>query len=152
MKTGIILASLVLLAACCMPVAAEEPTSRYSYITFQSVDITLEDTVATVTVQYSIDTGIEFLVMLLGTHDLRMKLLRAMNFEDARIESANMTQAVIMVDSASYDYGDNTYWFPRHSFLVTVPKLTISTPLTKRNFYMIHDIDFGIGYSGRRSD
>lgn len=152
MKTGIILASLVLLAACCMPVAAEEPTSRFSYITFHTVDIELEDTMATVTVEYSIDTGIEILVMLLGNHDLRMKVLRAMNFEDARIESANMTQAVLLVESASYDYGDNTYWFPRHTFLITVPKLTISTPRTQQNFSMVHEMNHGMGYFGRRSE
>ncbi|MCP1661777.1 MAG: hypothetical protein D5R99_08200 [Methanocalculus sp. MSAO_Arc1] len=152
MKTGISVAILLLLAACCMPVAAEEPGTRFSYITFDSVDIILEETTATVTVDYNVDPGVQLLVMLLGNHDLRNKVQRAMNFEESTILSADLNQAVLEVESASFDYGDDTYWFPRHTFLVTVPRLTIETPSTKREFSNVYQTEDGIGFFTRQAE
>jgi hypothetical protein len=150
MKTGIIVASLLIFALCCMPVAASEPGNRYSYITFESVEIALDGADAVVTVHYSIDTGVQLLVMLLGNQDLRSKLLRSMNFEDATIQYADLNRAVIAVDDVSFDYGDGSYWFPRHSFMVTIPEVTIQTPHSVRQFGMIQEIEEGMGYFASR--
>ncbi len=150
MKTGILLAALLILALSCMPVAAYETDNRYSYITFDTVDIALDGADAVVTVNYSIDTGVQVLVMLLGNHDLRTKVLRSMNFEDARIQYADLEKAILTVDGVSFDYGDGSYWFPRHSFMVTVPKLTIQTPQSARQFFMINEMEEGFGYFAAR--
>lgn len=145
MRTGIILAFFMLLCSCCMPVAAQTD-SRYSYITFDSVDISLEETKATVTVDYSIDSGVQILVMFLGNQDLKNKIERAMNFKGATVKTADQNRAVLEVESASYDYGDKSYWFPFHTFLVTIPKVTIQTPQTTREMFMVQEMNEGIGY------
>lgn len=146
MKTGIIIGSLLLIALCCMPVAAEEPDNRYSYINFESVDITLDGTKAVVTVDYTVDTGVQVLVLLLGNHDLRSKIVRSMNFEDATIQYADLNRAILHVESASFDYGDKSYWFPQHTFLVTIPEVTIQTPQSARKFYLLQQMNDGIGF------
>ncbi|MDG6250247.1 hypothetical protein [Methanocalculus sp.] len=146
MKTGILVASLFILALFCMPVAASDPENRYSYITYESVDIALDGADAVITVSYSIDTGVQVLVMLLGNHDLRTKLLRSMNFEGAKIQYADLERAVLTVDDASFDYGDGSFWFPRHSFMVTIPELNIQTPQSTRQFFMIQQMEEGFGY------
>ena len=146
MKTGILVASLFILALFCMPVAASDPENRYSYITYESVDIALDGADAVITVSYSIDTGVQVLVMLLGNHDLRTKLLRSMNFEGAKIQYADLERAVLIVDDASFDYGDGSFWFPRHSFMVTIPELNIQTPQSTRQFFMIQQMEEGFGY------
>lgn len=150
MKTGILVASLFILALFCMPVAASDPENRYSYITYESVDIALDGADAVITVSYSIDTGVQVLVVLLGNHDLRTKILRSMNFEGAQIQYADLERAVLTVDDAAFDYGDGSFWFPRHSFMVTIPKLTIQTPQSARQFSMIHQMEEGFGYFAAR--
>jgi len=150
MKTGILVVAFLILAIFCMPVAASEPENRYSYITFETVDITLDGADAVVTVNYSIDTGVQVLVMLLGNHDLRTKILRSMNFEEAKIQYADLERAVLTVDNAAFDYGDGSFWFPRHSFMVTIPKLNIQTPQSTRQFSMIHQMEEGFGYFATR--
>ncbi|GAA5262473.1 hypothetical protein [Methanocalculus sp. MC3] len=150
MKTGIIIAALLIFALCSMPVAASEPGNRYSYITFETVDIVLDGADAVITISYSIDTGVQVLVMLLGNHDLRTKVLRSMNFDDAKIQYADLERAIITVDAASFDYGDGSFWFPRHSFLVTIPELTIQTPQSARKLFMISQMEEGFGYFAAR--
>ena len=135
-----------------MPVAASDPGNRYSYITFESVDIALDGADAVVTVHYSIDTGVQVLVMLLGNHDLRKKVLRSMNFDSATIQYADLNRAVLSVDDASFDYGDGSFWFPRHSFRVTIPELTIETPQSARQLFMINEMEEGFGYFAARSE
>lgn len=148
MRTGIIFAILLLLCCCCMPVAAQTD-SRYSYITFNEVLITLEETKATVTVDYSVDSGVQILVMLLGNQDLKNKIEKAMNFKGATVKTADLNRAVLEVESASYNYGDKSYWFPLHTFLVTIPKVTIQTPQTTREMFMVLEMNEGIGYFAR---
>ena len=148
MKTGIILAILLILCSCCMPVAAQTD-SKFSYITFDSVDISLEETKATVTVDYSIDSAVQILVMLLGNQDLKNKIERTMNFKEATVKTADLNRAVLEVDSASFDYGDGTYWFPQHVFLVTIPNVTLQTPQMTRVYSMVSVIEEGIGHFAR---
>jgi hypothetical protein len=128
-----------------MPVAALSD-SRYSYISFESVNIVLEETKATVTVDYSIDSGVQILVMFLGNQDLKNKIERAMNFKGAKVTTADLNRAVLEVESASYDYGDKSYWFPPHTFLVPIPEVTIQTPQVTREMSMLLEMNEGIGY------
>jgi len=148
MKTGIILAVLLLFSLCCMPVAAS-PDSRYSYLTFHSVDISLDESRAVVTVDYSVDSGVQILVMFLGNQDLKSKVDRVMNFEGAQVRTADLNRAVLVVDSASFDYGDGSYWFPQHEFLVTIPDVNLRTPQMTREYSMVSVIEDGIGYFAR---
>ncbi|MDK2975031.1 MAG: hypothetical protein PWP08_1402 [Methanofollis sp.] len=135
---------LLLISALTVPVAAEE--NRYGYITVQGADITLANRNATVTLNYTIDEGVQFLVHLLGMSDLRTKVLDIVNFENAEIRDIDTDHAVISVPGAGLDYGDGTYWFPQHEFGAVIPLLTVNSPQDSRTFVNTSEFPRGMGY------
>ncbi len=135
---------LLLIAALAVPAAAAE--NRYSYITVQGVEITLVNQDATVTLNYTIDEGIQLLVQFLGMSDLRTKVLSIANFENAEIMEIDMDHAVIRVPGAGLDYGDGAYWFPRHDFGAVIPVMTVSSPQDSRTFLNMSEFPRGMGY------
>ncbi len=137
---------LMLLSVLAAPVFAADDSARYSYISVESVSINLAKEHAVVTVDYSIDDGISLLVMLLGKSDLKKKVLEVLDFENARVQRIDLDSAVIIVSNASHDYGENTYWFPAHTFNVRIPKLVITTPQETRNFENAQEVPAGVGY------
>jgi hypothetical protein len=140
-----ILVITLLLAALVAPVLAED-VGRYSYIVVEDVRINLVNDRATIEVDYSIDEGIRFLVMLLGKNDMKIKLEHILNFDNARFREAELDHAVLVIDEASYDYGDGSYWFPEHEFNIIIPKVTVNTPQATRNHTITKTFPNGIGY------
>jgi len=106
---------MMLVAALVTPAVAGND-GRYSYITVEDVTIRLVKEQAVVTINYQIDSGIGFLVLLLGKSDLKQKVLDILNFEDAQIQTVDLEHAVVVVNNASNDYGHGSYWFPEHKF------------------------------------
>jgi hypothetical protein len=128
--------------------AAAAETSRYSYLTVDTVVINLSGTQATVVAEYRIDPGIRPLVAIFGRGDLHQKIRRVIGFEDARVVELSLDRAVIVVDRASMDYGEGSYWFPTHTFGVVVPSLTVSSPQDTRQFAQTDTFPRGMGYFG----
>ncbi len=137
---------LMLFAVLAAPAFAADDPARYSYISVESISINLAKEHAVVTVDYTIDDGISLLVMLLGKSDLKKKVLEVLDFENARVQRIDLDSAVIIVSNASEDYGENTYWFPAHTFNVQVPALTVTTPQETRSFENAQEIPNGVGY------
>jgi hypothetical protein len=119
---------------------------RYSYITVHKMEITVENNRATITIDYTLDEGIRVLVLLLGKSDLKSKLLKIVNYDDAYFQEVGLEHAVLVVDNASDDYGDGIYWFPQHSFNVLLPELRVRTPQTTRDYSMTNEFSGGIGH------
>jgi hypothetical protein len=138
------LAMLLLLFAIVVPVAAED--SRYSYLTVQSVEIQLNNHDAKVNVTYTIDSGVQILVHLLGMSDLREKVRDVANFPGATIEEITMDHAVLTVSGVGLDYGSGTFWFPQHEFPVTIPSLVVASPQDRRVFQNTAVFPEGMGY------
>ena len=118
---------IILLSCTAMPVLAAND-ERYSYITMKEMNITLEKDHAIIRVNYTIDEGTQLIVYLLGKQDLRNKLLKVLNYEDATVRNVDMDNAEIVINGISYDYGRGIYWFPDHQFLVEVPVLRVISP------------------------
>ena len=136
---------LLLVAALIAPaVAAGE--ERYSYITVKDVTVRLEKADAVVTMNYTIDDGIGFLVLLLGKSDLRQKALEILNFNDANVQYLDLERIEVRVKDASNDYGQGSYWFPAHRFGVVVPSLTIVTSEDVKHYENISELPDGLGY------
>ncbi|MDD3857096.1 MAG: hypothetical protein PHP43_03510 [Methanoculleus sp.] len=136
---------LLLVAALIAPaVAAGE--ERYSYITVKDVTVRLEKADAVVTMNYTIDDGIGFLVLLLGKSDLRQKALEILNFNDASVQYLDLERIEVRVKDASNDYGQGSYWFPVHRFGVVVPSLTIVTSEDVKHYENISELPDGLGY------
>lgn len=119
---------------------------KYGYITVQSVDINLVKDSAEIQINYTLDEPTRLLVLLLGKQDLKNRLLRVLNFDDAKVTYIEMDQARLQVDDVSYDYGRGIYWFPEHKFNVIIPSLTVTTPQLTREYSYTDNISNGIGY------
>ena len=119
---------------------------KYGYITVQSVDINLVKDGAEIQINYTLDEPTRLLVLLLGKQDLKNRLLRVLNFDDAKVTYIEMDQARLQVDDVSYDYGRGIYWFPEHRFNVIIPSLTVRTPQLTREYTYTDNISNGIGY------
>ncbi len=128
--------------------ATAADVNRYSYISFDKVTITLSGEQATVVAEYRIDAGIRPLVAIFGRGDLHHKVRRVMNFEDAKVVSLSLDRAELLVEKASMDYGEGSFWFPSHEFGVTVPSLVVSSPQNTRTLNQTASFPRGMGYFG----
>ncbi len=139
---GVVL--MLVLALITPSMAADE--GRYSYITVQDVTIRLEKADAVVSMNYTVDDSVGFLVLLLGKSDLEQKVLNILNFNNVSVQYLGLDHAEVRVDGVANDYGDGTYWFPEHRFGVAVPSLTIITPQSARHYENTSEIPGGFGY------
>ncbi|MFA5237353.1 MAG: hypothetical protein WC362_05805 [Methanoregula sp.] len=121
---------------------------RYGYITVESVQIQLDNNTALVDVHYSVDEGTRLIFFLLGKQDLKIKLLKILNYDDAQMKHIDLSDAEFVVDEAAYSYGNGIYWYPSHQFNVVVPKLTVVSPQVVRNYTNTNLFPEGIGYFG----
>jgi hypothetical protein len=119
---------------------------RYGYITVDSVQIRLENDTALVNVHYSVDEGTRLIFFLLGKQDLKNKLLKILNYDDAQMQHIDLSDAQFVVDGVAYSYGNGIYWYPSHQFNVIVPKLTVESPQVVRNYTNTNLFPDGMGY------
>ncbi len=136
---------LMLVSALVAPALAAGD-ERYSYITVKDVTVRLDKADAVVTMNYTIDDGIGFLVLLLGKSDLKQKALNILNFNDTRVQHLDLERIEVRVKGASDDYGQGSYWFPAHRFGVVVPSLTVITPQDVKHFENVSEFPDGLGY------
>ncbi len=139
--------ALILLFAVCMaaPVYAAEE-ERYGYLKISDIEIRLDNGTAVINVNYNVDDSTKFIFFLFGKQDLRNKLLKILNYDDAQMQHINLSNAEFTVSGASFSYGDGIYWYPAHQFNVVIPNLTVVSPQTTRNFSMVKEFPGGIGY------
>lgn len=136
---------LMLISALVAPALAAGD-ERYSYITVKDITVRLDKADAVVTMNYTIDDGIGFLVLLLGKSDLKQKALNVLNFNDTRVQHLDLEHIEVRVKDASDDYGQGSYWFPAHRFGVVVPSLTVITPQDVKHFENVSEFPDGLGY------
>jgi len=140
------LAVLILLFICCAAPALAANEDRYSYITVEEVQIKLDNGTAVIHVIYSVDEGTRFIFFLLGKQDLKNKLLKILNYEDAKIQRIDLSSADFTVYNASYSYGKGIYWYPAHDFNIVIPSLTVQSPQTTRSFNNTKQFPGGMGF------
>jgi hypothetical protein len=145
MKGCAIAVCLIFLAAAVIPASAAN-NDKYGYITIEAVDINLEGSRATITIDYTLDEPTRVIVLLLGKQDLKNRLLTVLNYDDAEVKSIDLNRAELVVDDVSYSYGRGVYWFPEHVFNVIVPSLRVTTPQVVREYSSVEGIPNGIGY------
>lgn len=145
MKPVRVCISLLLIIALLMPFSAAQD-NKYSYITIEEVDIQLAGSTASISIDYEIDSIVSLLVLLLGKGDLKNKIDYILNFEDAKFNDLGMEHATVVVEGASYDYLDGTFWFPTHQFNAEIPKLKVSSPQATRIYNNTKTFPQGMGY------
>lgn len=141
---AVVLLILLSLSMAVPVMAANE--DRYSYITVQDVQITLNNGSADIHVNYKVDEGTRFIFFILGKQDLKNKLMKILNYEDARMNRIDLSSADFTVEGAALSYGKGIYWYPSHEFNIVIPTLSVKTPQVIRNFTMTKEFPSGIGY------
>jgi hypothetical protein len=93
-----------------------------------------------------VDEGTRFIFFILGKQDLKNKLMKILNYEDARMNRIDLSSADFTVEDAALSYGKGIYWYPSHEFNIVIPTLSVKTPQVTRNFTMTKEFPSGIGY------
>jgi len=148
-RCAVALLCLILAGLIVVPVTAAND-ERYGYITVESVQVQLQNDTALVDVHYSVDEGTRIIFFLLGKQDLKNKLLKILNYDDAEIRHLDLSNAEMVVQEASYSYGNGIYWYPSHQFNVVIPKLTVISPQIVRNYTNTNVFPEGVGYFENR--
>jgi hypothetical protein len=139
---ALVLLFLVFLA---VPVLAAEE-DRYGYIRVSDVDVQLDNGTALIHVNYTVDESTKIIFFFFGKQDLKNKLMKILNYDDAKIQRIDLEGAEFTVNEAAFSYGDGIYWYPAHTFNVVIPTLTVRSPQVTRNFSMVREFPSGIGY------
>jgi hypothetical protein len=134
-----------LIISMAVPVMAANE-DRYSYITVKDIRIQLDNGSAVIHVNYKVDEGTRFIFFLLGKQDLKNKLMKILNYEDARIQRIDLSSADFTVEDAAISYGEGIYWYPSHYFNIVIPELSVQSPQATRNFTMTKEFPSGMGY------
>jgi len=145
MRAYAVVLLILLTLSMAVPVMAVNE-DRYSYITVQDVQINLNNGSADIHVSYKVDEGTRFIFFILGKQDLKNKLMKILNYEDARMNRIDLSSADFIVEDAALSYGKGIYWYPSHEFNIVIPTLSVKTPQVTRNFTMTKEFPSGIGY------
>jgi len=137
---------LFIISLCIVTPALAANEDRYGYIKVEDVTVQLDNGTAVIHVNYAVDEGTRFIFFLLGKQDLKKKLLKILNYDDAQITRIDLSSADFIVDDAAFSYGNGIYWYPSHEFNVAIPNLTIQTPQVTRNFTMANKFPAGMGF------
>jgi hypothetical protein len=138
---------LLLLAGLAIPAAAAD-TNRVGYLSLEGVGIELHNADARIQVDYTLDPGMQLMIIFLGTGDLQRKLEKSLNFPSLKAEEVGLTRAVFTAEGAAENYGEHAYWFPAHSFGATFPWVKVEAPGYSLSYTGARSIPKGFGYFG----
>lgn len=141
---AVVLLTIITLSMAVPGMAASN--DRYSYITVQDVQIKLNNGSANIHVNYKVDEGTRFIFFILGKQDLKNKLMKILNYEDAQMNRIDLSSADFTVEDAALSYGKGIFWYPSHEFNIVIPMLSVKTPQVTRNFTMTKEFPGGMGY------
>jgi len=137
---------LLILSACIAVPASAASDDRYGYITVEQVQIQLDNGTATIHVDYSVDEGTRFIFFLFGKQDLKNKLLKILNYQDAQMKRIDLSSADFVVEEAAHSYDNGVFWYPAHNFNIVIPSLSVRSPQAMKNFTQTSRFPGGMGY------
>lgn len=136
-----------------LPNAVNTAENKYGYLNINSIDFVLSGTGAEITVNYDIDSWIEFLVYLFGKQNLKERVVGVLNYpEEGKIQTLTFKyidskKAILTISNLVMDNGDGSYWFYKHDFGTTIPSVVMHTSSTDvKTYNNIKSMDKGFGY------
>jgi len=145
MRAYAVVLLIFLIISMAVPVMAANE-DRYSYITVQEIQVRLDNGSAIIHVNYKVEENTRFIFFLLGKQDLKNKLMKILNYKDAKITRIDLSSADFTVENASLSYGKGIYWYPSHTFNIAIPMLSVKSPQAVKNFTMTREFPGGMGY------
>jgi len=126
--------------------AGAESPEKYGYITVTGLNVTLDEGIAEVHVDYIIDDSMKLLAFIFGQADLKEKVIEMLGYSDAEIKFMDAESADLIINDTEVIYGEGIYWFPPHQFQVSIPELIITTPQNSVTYSNVTGIPQGICY------
>jgi hypothetical protein len=145
MRAYAVVLLIIVTISLAVPVMAAND-DRYSYITVEQIQVQLDNGSAVIHVDYKVEENTRFIFFLLGKQDLKNKLMKILNYKDAKIKRIDLSSADFSVEDASLSYGNGIFWYPSHTFNVAVPLLSVKSPQAVKNFTMAREFPGGMGY------
>lgn len=145
MRAYAVVLLIIVTISLAVPVMAAND-DRYSYITVEQIHVQLDNGSAVIHVDYKVEENTRFIFFLLGKQDLKNKLMKILNYKDAKIKRIDLSSADFTVEDASLSYGNGIFWYPSHTFNVAVPLLSVKSPQAVKNFTMAREFPGGMGY------
>ena len=96
------MALLIVFILCLVTPALAANEDRYGYIKVQDVTVRLDNGTAAIHVNYAVDEGTRFIFFLLGKQDLKKKLLKILNYDDAQITRIDLSSADFKTTAAAH--------------------------------------------------
>lgn len=128
-------------------------TVKYGYLNVSDVIYELYKEDATITVEYTIEPWMSFLVLFFGKDDLQKRILELLQYPEpgAANQTVNFTyvdgnKAVLEVTNAATDNQAGSYWFKAREFDCIIPYLTFICPNETKNFIDVKKMSKGFGY------
>jgi hypothetical protein len=145
MRAYAVVLLIILTIGIAVPVMAANE-DRYSYITIQEIQIQLDNGSAVIHVNYKVEENTRFIFFLLGKQDLKNKLMKILNYQDAKMKRIDLSSADFTVEDVSLSYGNGIFWYPSHTFNIAIPLLSVKSPQAVKNFTMTREFPGGMGY------
>lgn len=145
MRTSAVVLLFILIISLAAPALAAGE-DRYSYIKVEEVQIQLDNGTAAIHVDYTVDESTRFIFFLFGKQDLKTKLLKILNYNEAQMKRIDLSSADFVVQEAAYSYGNGIFWYPAHDFNIVIPSLTVKSPQAVKNFTQTNKFPGGMGY------
>ncbi len=120
--------------------------SDRNIINISSVDIELLDGYADIHVNYEVDEPERVIMLFFGENEAKEDLLYSLNFSEVTISQMNYTDAYLKTYDVNKIYGEGLYWFPSHTFGITIPDLNICSKQGCNSFENVSSLDDGIVY------
>ena len=119
---------------------------RFGYMSLESVFLDLDHGTATYHLTYRIDDGMRFLFLFIGLNDLENRVLALVNEQSGEVTFCDAGRADVVVWNGTAIYGKGMYYYPKHTFMATIPNITVRTPQGMKYFRMTDSVPEGIGY------
>jgi len=137
--------------------ATENPlppgANNFGYLKINSISYDLKNMDADITVNYTMEPWLAFLVTFLGKQDQKDRITKVIAYpetgynQEVTFKYVGDDKAIIHVTNVAIDNMDSSYWLKPHSFGCTIPELTfIISENNVKTFYNVKDMAKGLGY------
>jgi len=127
--------------------------NNYGYLKISSISYDLKNMDADITINYTMEPWLSFLVTFLGKQDQKDRIINVLQYpekgynQEVTFKYVGNDKAIVHVTNVAVDNMDSSYWLKPHSFGCTIPELTfIISENNVKTFYNVKDMAKGLGY------
>jgi len=127
--------------------------NNFGYLKISSISYDLKNMDADITIKYTMEPWISFLVTFFGKQDLKDRIISVIQYpetgynQEVTFKYLGDDKAVVHVTNVAVDNMDSSYWLRPHSFGCTIPELTfVISENNEKTFTNVKDMAKVLGY------